>query len=95
MTLFENMETIWKRTPSSKDVNSIVNIITWNIWQMDGLTGTIPFKKAQESYQQLDLFALMGFEEEKREEDPQPLCRIYDWRGNKSLTFVSLKEDRV
>jgi type II restriction enzyme len=48
MTLFENVEMVWNKQPTIKEVNTIINIITWNLWQMDGLTGTIPFKKAQQ-----------------------------------------------
>lgn len=95
MTLFENAEMAWNKTPSLKEINTIVNIITWNIWQMDGMTGTIPFKKAQEQYQQLDLFSLIGLDESKKEEDPQPLCRIFDWRGNKSVIFKNLRGNKV
>ena len=94
MTLFENSEIVWNRQPSLKEINTIINIITWNLWQMDGLTGTIPFRKAQEQFQQMDLFGLLGMEEEKKEDEPQPLCRIFDWRSNKSLTYESMKENR-
>lgn len=94
MTLFENTEIAWSKQPTIKELNTIINIITWNLWQMDGLTGTIPFRKAQEQHQQLDLFSLMGMEENKTEDEPQPLCRIYDWRSNKSLTYESMKESR-
>ena len=92
MTFFESVEAFWNTQPTIKEINTIVNIIAWNLWQMDGLTGTIPFKKAQESYRQLDMFSLMGFEEKKTEDDSQPLCRIFDWRSNKSITYESMKE---
>ena len=92
MTLFENAKEIWDMQPSIKEINSIINIITWNIWQMDGLTGTIPFKKAQEQYQQIDMFSLMGLTENIKDEDHQPLCKIFDWRKNKSLTYKNIKE---
>lgn len=95
MTLFENAEEIWHKQPSLKEINTIINIITWNLWQMDGITGTIPFKKAQEQYQQLDMFSLMGLSETEKEDEPQPLCKIYDWRSNKSLTYESMKEKRL
>lgn len=91
MTLIENCEMFWNKLPDIKELKLISKIISWNIWQMDGLTGTIPFKKAQESYQQLDMFALMGLEENKKEEISQPPCRIFDWRSNKSITYESLK----
>lgn len=94
MTFFEYVENIWHRQPTDKELKPIINIIAWNLWQMDGLTGTIPFKKAQEQHQQLDLFSLMGLEDSlEAEEEPQPLCRIYDWKANKSITYMSMKEN--
>ena len=95
MTFFENAEMVWNKTPSLKEINTIINIITWNLWQMDGLTGTIPFKKAQEQHQQLDIFSLMGLDASIQEDEPQPNCRIYDWRSNKSIEYGSLKENRL
>ena len=94
MTFFEYVESVWDRQPTDKELKPIINIVTWNLWQMDGLTGTIPFKKAQEQHQQLDMFSLMGFDNDsKAEEEPQPLCRIFDWRSNKSITYMSMKEN--
>lgn len=97
MTFIENYEMCWNRQPTAKELKNVINIITWNLWQMDGLTGTIPFKKAQDQYEQMDIFSYMGWENsnESAEEDKQPLCRIFDWRGNKSLTYASMKEDKV
>lgn len=93
MTFFESVESKWNRQPTPKEIKPIINVITWNLWQMDGLTGTIPFKKAQVLNMQIDMFAMLGMEEElSQEEEPQPLCRIYDWRSNKSLTYESMKE---
>ena len=43
MTFVEYMQLRWNRNPIKKELNKVVNIIVWNIWQMDGLTGLIPF----------------------------------------------------
>ena len=95
VTFSDYMNAKFHRNPTVKEWKTITNIVTWNLWQMDGLTGTIPFKKAQEQNQQLDLFGLLGIEEDKNEDDePQPLCRIFDWRSGKSLTYNSMKENR-
>ena len=62
-------------------------IISWNVWQMDGLTKTIPFNKKQENEQQ-DMFS-MFFDTKivKEEERKSPPCRVYDWKANKSVAF--------
>jgi len=94
MTFIEYCENTWHRMPDIKDLRTVAKIITWNIWQMDGITGTIPFKKAKEQDKQLDFFSLMGMDSEphESEENTQPLCRIFDWRSNKSLTFWEKEE---
>lgn len=33
----------WKEMPSKDSILKMINIITWNFWQMDGLKDTIPF----------------------------------------------------
>ena len=94
MTFLEYCENTWHRIPDSQDLKTIVKTITWNLWQMDGITGTIPFKKAKEQNKQLDMFSLIGMnlDSSETEENSQPLCRIFDWRSNKSFVFYD-KED--
>ena len=79
----------WKRTLTQKEKEKIVNIITWNIWQMDGLTYTIPFREAQPDFVQLSLF--YDFDEDITK-GTQPQSRIYDWRADRSGTFIGIKE---
>lgn len=58
---------------------------------MDGFTGCVPFGKIKEP-EQLG-FGFLG-EDTGLEEDDQPdeECKIRDWRGDKSLTYNSMKE---
>lgn len=91
MTYDEYLQEYWNRKPTMNELKKLINIITWNIWQMDGLKGTIPYSKAEEQYRQMTLFEVYGMQTEKKSENKQPLCRIYDWRGDKSLEFVSLQ----
>jgi len=91
MTFDDYLQERWKRKPEMPELQKLINIIDWNIWQMDGLTGTIPYCKAQEQYRQMTLFDMFGMQAEKEPENRQPLCRIYDWRADNSLEFESLK----
>ncbi len=91
MTFEEYLQEYWKRKPTINELKKLINIITWNLWQMDGLTGTIPYSKAEEQYRQMTLFEVYGMGTAEQSEDKQPLCRIYDWRGDKSLEFMSLQ----
>lgn len=81
-------EARFKREPEEKEILKIAKIISWNLWQMDGLTFTIPYQEAVEANMQLKFFDLVG-EEEKI------LCVIKDWRARKNITFQDLlnKED--
>ncbi|MDO4649515.1 MAG: Eco57I restriction-modification methylase domain-containing protein [Eubacteriales bacterium] len=91
MTFEEYMVDRWNRKPTLEEYRTIANIIAWNIWQMDGLTGTLPYCKAVEDHYQLTLFDLFG-DSEKEEENKQPSSRIYDWRRDNSFEFNKLKE---
>lgn len=99
MTFDEYMQERWGRRPSNKEYEKLSNIIAWNIWQMDGLTGTIPYSKAEEHLKQLDIFGFLQDEEDDNrqisheETNEQPYCRIYDWRNKKkSVEFQELKK---
>lgn len=91
MTFDDYLQERWKRKPEVTEFSKLINIIDWNIWQMDGLTGTIPYCRAQEQYQQMTLFEMYGEGLEAEPVNKQPLCRIYDWRGDYSLEFMSLQ----
>lgn len=75
------------RSPTVGELVRIARIISWNLWQMDGLTGTIPFKEAP---QPTGMFALFP----EANDNVGPLCRIHDWRAKKTITFVSLESGR-
>ena len=88
-TFVDYMHDRWNREPDEKELKKITNIIVWNLWQMDGITGTVPFGKPQEEYQQLSIF---DFTVGINDSEPEQLdCKIYDWRSNESLTYRSLK----
>ena len=75
--------------PELKELQKIVNIITWNLWQMDGITGTVPFGKPKEENRQLSFFDYaQGINDSEQEEVD---CRIFDWRSNESITYKSIK----
>ena len=76
------------RKPDIKSYRHAETIIVWNLWQMDGLSGTIPYCKATEEYRQFSLFDT----EEESVASEQPHCRIKDWRRDRSFTYSSLKE---
>lgn len=77
------MEDKLNRQPTEKELQNIAKIISWNLWQMDGLTYTIPFEEPVEPNVQMSLF---DFEDK----DNKTLCLLKDWRANKVYTFQDL-----
>lgn len=94
MTFEEHLRARWDRKPTASEYFRAANIIAWNIWQMDGLAGTIPYCKAEES-KQLSMFEWLELEERIREAaDTQPHCQIYNWRAREPLEYLSLQQGR-
>lgn len=90
MTFNDYFTERWEKDPDKKMLEKFANIISWNLWQMDGFTDTVPIGKPQEVNHQVDMFELLG-EDDSEEEKEAPLCRIYDWRKDRSVIYKSLK----
>lgn len=90
LTFTDYMKDKWDEAPTKKELSKLANIISWNLWQMDGLSGTIPYKKQKEMYHQVTVFEWMDIETE--EETERIPCRIYDWRSNESVEYNSIKK---
>ena len=78
----------FNRDATEKELLEISKIISWNIWQMDGLTFTIPFETEQKLDRQISLFD--DIEETKRVD-----CLIKDWRTNEKIAFMDLIQEFV
>lgn len=84
MTYREFYQKRWQKEPELSEWEKIENIITWNLWQMDGLTGEIPYARMDPLGPDLFQLADPAF----KDEDIHPACRIYDWRNEKkSVAF--------
>ena len=97
ITFVDYMQDRWERVPTEAELRKVVNVIVWNLWQMDGILGTIPFGKPKEEYHQFSLFDFVVVDESEKKDIEEPeevYCRIYDWRSDKSLTYKSMKEGR-
>ncbi len=89
MTFVEYLKDRWNRKPTDAELKKVVNIIAWNLWQMDGITGTVPFGKPKEENHQINFFDYMhGINDTEPEEMD---CVIYDWKSKGSITYNSLK----
>ena len=94
--------TRFEREPEIDSLRKIAKILSWNIWQMDGLKFVIP-----ESCQDVDDGQLRLFDDEPEKRPCEgctkndPLlhtgiyCRIKDWKANKTIKYVSLVKNGV
>ncbi|WP_282929009.1 restriction endonuclease subunit M [Anaerococcus sp. Marseille-Q7828] len=91
LTFVEYFERRWDEDVDKKTLQKLANIISWNLWQMDGLSDTVPFGAPRGENSQMG-FSDLGEIEESEKVEPVA-CRIFDWKANKSQTFASLKEN--
>lgn len=90
-TFIENMEYKFGHKPDLSLLKQIARIISWNIWQMDGITLTTPFSERQRVITQMSLFDFIDLDGEEKEQEKEPIpCKIFDWRSNNSLEFKSM-----
>lgn len=97
LTYIDYYKARFNKEPSIDFLLDIAEIISWNIWQMDGLKFVIPESCIETDNGQLSFF------EENMKHKPCPgclkndpyahtgiYCRIKDWKANKTVKFVSL-----
>ncbi len=85
-TFIDNYKCQFNTDPDLKTLKQIAKIISWNIWQMNGLTDCIPCFGATDCVLQLSLFGGVI----PNEGQPQ-LCQIKNWRNKKITKFQDLK----
>lgn len=81
-TFIEYYQAKWQREPKPDMIRRIVDIVTWNVWQMDGLKDVVPFGVPMDGF-----VPVVNTDDEPEEK----LCLIKDWRANRAITYRSLK----
>lgn len=90
-----------KKYPAQTELHRIAEIISWNLWQMDGLKGVVPNSCHSSSASYTDMFGMEtktivdgcpGCEKRDIHRHNGVYCKLRDWssRGLKTVTFVSL-----
>ena len=74
-------------TPGISLLQDFAEIISWNLWQMDGLSYRIPQEKTKEQ-PKIEL----SFFDEAPAEALAPLCIIMDWQKRKSIKVNDIKK---
>lgn len=90
MTFEKYLRARWRRKPTAQEYRAIIRTIVWNLWQMDGIRGSIPYAEESEPME-LMLFDLPEEIEELRlfpaHTGEMPPVRIYDWRRKSGLEY--------
>lgn len=92
LTYAEHLQARWQRKPTKEELQPIANIVSWNVWQMDGLHLSVPGGKPQPEAEQLDLFSMFGAAEPQL---PTVSCKVKNWRkGSHGTTqnFETIQE---
>ena len=85
-TFVDHYEERFGSKPDILLLQEFAEIVSWNLWQMDGLTYCIPREKQKEApHAQLDLFS------EAPIEAPAPYCIIKDWQRGKTIKVIDIK----
>lgn len=85
-TFVEYYERWFGSQPYISLLRKVTNIICWNFWQMDGLTGTIPFNLTSEE-KQMSFEDYVNGEYHKEQISIIPVCKIMNWRDTKSTDY--------
>lgn len=99
VTFIENFSQKFDAEPTPETIQNIAQIISWNIWQMDGLKGVIPNSCKDEIIDISDFFETKteikkckGCETQNIKSHNGIYCNIMDWDIEKPIKFISLLE---
>jgi len=83
------------KEPSIKQIKEIARIISWNIWQMDGLKFVIPNSCKPTKSKQISIFEekeckeCLGCKNGDNQNHIGIYCKIKDWRSHKIVKYSS------
>lgn len=93
----------FEQMPEIAQLRNIARIISWNIWQMDGMKYVVPGSCKPEDNHQITIFEFIGEEIPSDTGNGCPgcvkgdiyrhtgiYCKIMDWRIKRSRTFISM-----
>lgn len=99
ITFIENFTHKFETEPPLDYIQNIAEIISWNIWQMDGLKGVVPNSCKDEVIDISDFFETKteikkckGCETQNIKSHNGIYCNIMDWDLEKPIKFISLLE---
>ena len=106
-TFIENFKYKFDKEPLLKSIRNIAYIISWNVWQMDGLKGVVPFSCGEIQTKTINLFGeeetdnsfCTGCLEDNIFKHNGIYCLVMDWSNKnlkgKKLRFIDLIENKT
>ena len=86
-TFWDHYKARFSAAPDISLMQDFAEIISWNLWQMDGLSYCIPQEKAETPpHAQLSLF------DEAPARAIAPLCKIMDWQKGNAIKVNDIKK---
>lgn len=96
-TFIDYYKNKFSKKPKLELVEKVAEIISWNIWQMDGLKFVIPNSCKNEKKVELTLFGeiehieeCLGCKKNKNKNHNGIYCKVMNWKTNRSIKFISL-----
>lgn len=89
----------YNELPEIKTLEKVARIISWNLWQMDGMKYVIPFSCKPVEREDYSLFGTVivkspcpGCKENNEHSHTGIYCKIMDWRDKQSFRYIDLLE---
>ncbi len=92
LSFTEYLRSRLNREPTHRELRKAATIITWNLWQMDGLNGCVPLLERKAEVQSPALFDLTGFGGTVTTVFEPVQSRIFDWRAKESVLYSNVKK---
>lgn len=97
-TFVDNLKYKFNKGATKKQLEEIAKIISWNIWQMDGIRGVIPCSCCASEI--VDLFGdklsncCIGCKTGNIHAHNGTYCKIMDWEKKKEILYISMLKDK-
>lgn len=89
-TFSDYLKDKFDREATEKELREIAYIISWNIWQMDGLTFTAPYSEKEAPMEEYHQFSFFDEPEKVLPDKIAIPCVIRDWTGKCYLEYQSM-----
>lgn len=97
-TFFDYFQLKFGKKPTKAQTLKIAEIVSWNLWQMDGLKGVVPGSCCDKVNKEYDLFGgetetvhkCQGCEKNDITKHNGIYCMIRDWSAKKAIRFIDL-----